>query len=133
MARDTDIDSNYERLTRILARVAASAVDEHGHSTEGERINAARLVAKHLRDYPMPLRWFVPKGTTCQVVPAQYMKNLSEAKPVIRHVALHKAEMFPETLRVKVEDEDALSAGYLYFERHGFAIFVPVQHVQVML
>lgn len=126
MPRDRSIDGNYELLTRILSRVA-------GGSTDGERANAARLTAKHLADYPMPLRWFVPKGTVCQVVPAQHMKNLTEAKGVIRHVALHKNEMFPEQLRVKVDDDMALGAGYLYFERHGFAIFVPVQSVQVML
>lgn len=121
-----EIERHYDKLVKILARV-------HGGSTPGERANAATLAARWLTDHPMPLRWFVPKGTVCQVVPSQYMKNLGEAKKVIRHVALHKNEMFTEQLRVKVEDGVALSAGYLYFERHGFAIFVPVQAVQVRL
>lgn len=122
-----EIERHYDKLVKILARVAGAG------TSAGERANAARLSAKYLADHPMPLRWFVPKGTVCQVVPAQYMKNLTEAKQVIRHVALHKNEMFPEHLRVKVDDEIALGAGYLYFERHGFAIFTPVQYVQVRL
>jgi hypothetical protein len=122
-----EIERHFEKLTKILARVAGAG------TTTGERANAARLSAKYLADHPMPLRWFVPKGTVCQVVPAQYMRNLTEAKKIIRHVSLHKNEMFPEQLRVKVEDEVALGAGYLYFERYGYAIFVPVQDVAVRL
>lgn len=122
-----EIERHYDKLVKILARVAGAG------TTTGERANAAKLSAKYLADHPMPLRWFVPKGAVCQIVPSVHMKNLNEAKAVIRHVALHSNMMFTEEARVKVEDDVALGAGYLYFERNGFAIFVPVQHVQVRL
>lgn len=127
-AAQQEIERHYDKVVKILARVS-------GGSSEGERRAAAYLAAKYLTDHPMPLRWFVPKGTICRVVPAMFTKpeNLRQAQHVIRHVALHKAEMFPESLRVKVADDAVLEQGCLYFERHGYAVFVPVEHVQVML
>lgn len=122
-----EIERHYDKLVKILARVAGAG------TSAGERANAARMSAKYLADHPMPLRWFVPGGVVCQIVPAQHMKNLNEAKAVIRHVELRGAMMFTEDTRVKVEDDVALGAGYLYFQRNGYAIFVPVQHVQVRL
>jgi hypothetical protein len=121
-----EISKRVEKVEKILALVARGA-------TEGERGAAAHLIARYLAEHPLPIQWCVPQGTVCQIVPAHYLGDLREAKAIIRSVALHRREVFPERLRVRVNDEVPLSMGYLYFERHGYAIFVKVSDVTVRL
>lgn len=135
MASDFDIEKNYEKLQKILALAT-------GGSTEHERHAAAGLAADFLIRHPLPIRWFVPKGTHCRVVPAQFMTtgNLHTAQALIRTVQLHEDRWFKETERVRAAkmdgdrpDRDALRAGCFYFQQKGFALFIAVQHVTVAI
>jgi len=123
-----DQEKHLARVQKLLA-LAASTCNEH------ETALAVRKVLEFLEAHPLPMRWHVKKGVEIRLVPLTAMEDLRQAKAVIRKVALRKDNWFFEEHRVKDAKDTslALSSGYIFFQRHGYAIFVPVREVEVFL
>lgn len=123
-----DLEKHLSRVQKLLA-LAGSTVNEH------ETALAVSRVASYLDEHPLPMRWLVKQGTEIRLVPLTAMADLREARAIIRKVALRKDNWFFEEHRVKDAKDTrlALSNGYLFFQRHGYAFFVPVREVQVFL
>lgn len=123
-----DQEKSLARVQKLLA-LAASTVNEH------ETALAVSRVVDYLEAHPLPMRWLVKKGTEVRLVPLTAMEDLRQAKAVIRKVALRKDNWFFEEHRVKDQKDTvlALSNGYIFFQRHGYAVFVPVRYVEVFL
>lgn len=123
-----DQEKHLAKVQKLL-RLAASTVNEH------ETALAVRKVLEFLEVHPLPMRWLVRKGVEVRLVPVTAMEDLRQAKAVIRKVALRKDNWFFEEHRVKDEKDTALAlnSGYIFFQRHGYAVFVPVKYVEVFL
>ncbi len=122
------IERTFEKIEKYLAYAARGG-------SENERAQAAKLIARTLKASPVPIRWYVPQGTECRVVPSLLMnpQDLRAAKATIRVVQLRQDHWYQERDRVRVDDDLALEKGYLYFERNGFAVFVPVSAITARL
>lgn len=125
---ESDLDRHLSRVRKLLA-LAGSTVNEH------ETGLAVVRVVDYLNAHPLPLRWYAPQGTTVRVVPVEVLHDLREAGGVIREVRLRKGNWFFEDHRVKdvAQALSVLRHGYMYFQRYGFALFVPIKCLQVFV
>jgi hypothetical protein len=123
-----DLERHLVRVQKLLA-LAGSTCNVH------ETALAVSKVVSYLEEHPLPMRWCVKKGTEIRLVPLTAMDDLREARAVIRRVALRKDNWFFEEHRVKDQKDTrlALANGFIFFQRHGYCIFVPVRDVEVFL
>lgn len=116
-------EKHLDRLKKLLA-LAASSVNEH------ETALAAQRATEYLKRNPIPVRWVVPPGTVCHVFPMTALASLALARQLVRAIPAPKNLTFTEDQRVKDQTGNALLAGHLYFQRHGYCVLVPVKYVQ---
>ena len=125
----SDFEKHADKV-RKLVTLAARSTDAP------EKATAARAASRYLDKYPTPIRWLVPAGTPVRVIPDLATRNgLAKVptKAVIRSTA-RGANWFFEAQRVKGDEaNEALALGWLFFKRHGYAVFVDAGNVEVHL
>jgi hypothetical protein len=118
-----------DRVRKLIARAG-------GTDSPHERRTAAEMAVKQLEAHPAPIRWYVRPGTQVLVVPAYLLKDLGQAQRMIRRQANRNPIWFTEQHRVRGEgqlDAEVMSAGFLQFERHSYAVFVALKDVEAHL
>lgn len=121
-------EKHLQRIRKLIALAGSTSYDT-------ERASAVRMACEYLRQHPAPLRWHVRAGTDrLLIVPAQMLLNdLTTAGRTLRRQANRNPLWLDEVHRVKTSQLDIGAAGYLHFERFGYAIFVPLDAVEAYL
>lgn len=124
-----DFERRLDRLKKLLALAARNP-------NPNESRLAARKAFEFLDGNPLPVRWFVRKGTKCHVVPLLDVTDLTAAaRSMRRDVPMRKDNWFLESQRVKDPKlaPDALAAGFFMYTRFGYTVFVPAGAVEPYL
>jgi hypothetical protein len=131
-----DLERRLDRLKKLLALAARNP-------NPNESRLAARKAFEYLAANPLPVRWFVRKGTTCHVVPAFDVPAGSNAavwltaaaRVMRRDVPMRKDNWFLESQRIKdtVLAPEALVLGFFMYTRFGYTVFVPAGTVEPFL
>lgn len=126
----TDYQKVIARVKRLVALAGRSL-----NPNEAERRLAAQKTAEYLAAHPTPLRWLVKPGTTVRIVETKHMAaGLGRAKTHLKTTKARGQNWFFEAQRVQgPQAVEALRAGWLQFERHGYTVFVPAGDVEVHL
>lgn len=125
---------DYQKVVARVKRLVALA-GRALNPNEAERKLAAQKTADYLAAHPTPLRWLVKPGTTVRVVETKHLHTgLGRAKQHLRTTKARGSNWFFESQRVQgTQAVEALRAGWLQFERHGYTVFVPAGDVEVHL
>jgi hypothetical protein len=126
----TDYQKAHERVRRLVALASRVA-----GTSDAERATAAKLASDYLDAHPTPLRWLVPAGTQVRLVETKHLtKGLGPARTHLKTTHARGPNWFFEAQRVQgPQATEALRAGWLSFERHGYTVFVPAGDVEVHL
>jgi hypothetical protein len=120
------LERRIERASRLLALVR--------NPNEAESKLAADRLRVLINAQPeLPVRWFVRPGTVVKVMPTASMHEKGNAQ-AMRQVACRNQQWFFETHRQRGDVADAaMDRGFMFFERYGYAVFVPLTHLELYL
>lgn len=132
-ARNVTVEDYAKVVSRVKRLVALAG--RTLNPNEMERKAAARKASEYLTAHPTPIRWLVPPGTQVRVVETKHLAaGLGKAKAHLKTSTARGPNWFFEAQRVQGEQSaEALNAGWLQFERHGYTVFVPAGEVEVHL